>query len=859
WQREQIAGPELEKRLAYWTDRLKALPRLSAFPTDRPRPVDSVGVGSAYDFEWTPDLYAAVRALARETDSTTYMVLLAAMAVVLTRNTGQADVAIGSPIGTRQLSELEGMLGPIINPLVLRFNLADDPPFASVVQRARDEILDGHQHQDVPFEALVQALKPERSFGHSPLFQVAVVLHNAPNAGASRIYGGGAIYDLTVYAVERGGAMTGSIEYRSDLYDRATIGRINSQLQALLTAASQDAQQRVSALPLLTADETETLLATLNPAPVEIDRTSVVEQFARVAAANPLNIAVISNGGTMMFAELHRRSSAVAQALTAAGAGRGSIVALACDRSIAMVVGALGILKAGAAYLPVDISYPANRVAFMLSNSGTQHVVATDEVLSSLKGITLPTSVIRVDQLAEFSGNPDDVIVASRSDDLAYLIYTSGSTGTPKGVRIPHRALSNFLGAMRERPGITAHDAVLNVTSLSFDISVLEVFLPLVSGARTIIASREQTTDGVALATLIKTAKATIIQSTPSGYRLLMHARWEGGPGITAIVGGETLPRDVAEWLCQRVGRVFNAYGPTETTVWSTLAELLPGAPVTVGSPVANTWIYVLDSAGHPTPIGVPGEIFIGGDGVADGYHGQKALTETQFVPDPFRPGRTMYRSGDYGFWRADRQLDHMGRLDGQVKLRGYRIETGEIESALLGHEMVRAAVVAVRDASAIDPRLVAWVQLKADGDCTTSELRRALRQTLPEFMIPSIIMFVDAVPMTPNNKIDRSALPEPYMTAPLTPREFVAPSTPNERVIAEIWSEMLGVPQVGTTDGFFELGGHSLLAMQAANRISKRTGRNIEPRLLFFRTLGQLAAECDVPANASNNTVLGA
>jgi amino acid adenylation domain-containing protein len=439
------------------------------------------------------------------------------------------------------------------------------------------------------------------------------------------------------------------------------------------------------------------------------------------------------------------------------------------------------------------------------------------------------------------------------ASDAAYLMYTSGSTGTPKGVQVSHAALSNFLGAMLREPGVTADDVVLSVTSLAFDISMLELLLPLVAGARTVVASREVQADGVALAALLEAAAPSIVQSTPTGWRLLMQAGWTGMPGMTAIVGGETMPADLARWLLGRVGAVYNAYGPTETTVWSTLERLRPDEPITVGRPIANTRVYVLDSSAQVVPFGVPGEICIGGAGVADGYHGRPELTAERFIPDPFHPGARLYRTGDYGRWRADGRLDHLGRADGQIKLRGFRIETGEIEAALMTHPGVAVAVVGVRTAAADDPRLVGWVRLKDDADCTGSELRRHLRRSLPEFMVPSMIQQVDEIPQTPNGKTDRAALPNPYTAAMSAPHEFVAPSTDTERLIAEVWSRLLGIERVGATDRFFDLGGHSLLAMQATAEISAATGVRLEPRLLFFRTLADLAAACEIAPPTAN------
>ncbi len=857
WQRAVMEGPGAQARLKFWTDRLAGLPQMSTFPTDHPRPIDVSGVGMAYDFAWSPELYDGVKAMARDLDATIYMILLAAMASVLSRNTGQTDIAIGSPLGTRERSELETMIGPIVNPLVLRFDLSDDPPFAALVKRAREAVLDGHENQDVPFETLVQQLNPDRSLGHAPLFQVAVVQHSAPNAGGTAITGGGAIYDVTMFATEHHGMLTGALEYRSDLYDPATIARVDSQIQSLLMAAARDHQRRVSELPLLTTAESARLLHEFNPAPTDVDRTTVVAQFARTATAHGARGAVLASDGTLTYAELDRRSNLVAHALRAAGAGRGMYVALATDRSSAMVVGALGILKAGAAYVPVDVAYPADRVAFMLRDSGAKHIVTTAEALHSIRDLELPSAVIKVDELVSAAATAPSIPVADgpTPEDVAYLIYTSGSTGTPKGVMVPHRAMSNFIAAMRERPGISPDDGVMCVTSMSFDISVLEVFLPLVSGARTIIAAREDASDGARLAELIRRSEATMVQSTPSGWRLLMNARWSGDDRVTAIAGGEPMPEDLTRWLTARVRRVWNGYGPTETTVYSTMALLTGSDMITIGTPVANTRIYVLDAGGLLAPIGAPGEIVIGGDGVTLGYCNRADLTADKFVPDPFQPGHTVYRTGDIGRWRSDGRLEHLGRIDGQVKVRGYRIETGEIEAALSTHEMVRTAVVGVRHASVDDPRLVAWVQLHEEDTCTASELRRHLRQRLPEFMIPSMVVLVESFVLTPNAKIDSKALPEPFGHARSAPHEFVAPATDSEKMIADVWTRLLGVPQVGTADSFFELGGHSLLAMRAASEISERSGRVIEPRLLFFRTLGQLAEACDATIPVAGRT----
>ena len=848
WQRRTMEHPSAEARLAYWNSRLAGLPQFSVFPQDHPGGGGS-NLGAAWDFTWPDELYAAVRDTARRLGATVYMVLLAGVAAVLHRHTGQSDLAIGSPLGTREQADLEGIIGPILNPIVLRFDLSDDPTFGQLIARAREALLEGHANQEVPFERVVQQVNPERSLRHSPLFQVAVVMHNAPDASGLPLTGGGAVYDLSLFARERGTTLAGSYEYRADLYEETTIRRIAGHVEHLLAAAVRDCNLRVSMLPLLADEEHSLVVAGFNGSEADVDRSTLVAQFDRIVQQHRDDVAVVASDGSLTYGALDRLSDSLAARLKACGARPGGFVALAVDRTSALPTAALGILKSGAAYVPIDLAYPPDRIAFMLRDSGARQIVTTRAMRSSLAAVGTTATLLAIDEPSEdgdgSGGNLPGDATTPLPTDIAYLIYTSGSTGTPKGVLVPHSAVSNFLGAMRRSVGFTPADVILSVTTPSFDISVLELFLPLVQGGRVAVADRESVTDGGRLARLIKSSGATMLQSTPSGWRLLMNAGWEGASGLCAIVGGEPMPPALAEWLRPRVRALWNAYGPTETTVWSTLALLGDGDPITIGTPVANTRIYVLDAHGTYAPIGAPGEICIAGAGVARGYHGRPDLTAERFVADPVEPGAVMYRTGDIGRWRADGRLDHLGRLDGQVKVRGYRIEIGEIEAALGTHEFVKEVVVGVQSASADDPRIVAWAQLHEDEECTGSELRRYLRQRLPEFMIPSMIVLMDAFPLTPNGKIDRRALPDAFAT-PGPRNEGALPSTPTEEAIAEIWKRLLSVDRVSVTDGFFDLGGHSLLAMRAANEITIKTGRVIDPRLLFFRTLGQLAEACD-------------
>ena len=849
WQRRAMEETSVADRLAYWKRRLSGLPQLSTFPADALDCTRQTGKGATIDFDLSPELSASMRALARQHNATVYMVLLATMAAVLHRHTGQTDLAIGSPVGTRALAQLEDVIGPMVNPLVMRFELADDPTFVQLIERAREAVLDGHANQDVPFERIVHELNPERSLGHSPLFQVAVVLHNVPEGGGAALTDGGAIYDVTLFAVERDNALGGSIEYRSDLYERSTIERIVAHIENVLTGAAENPHRHVSALPLLGTEESARVIEGFNQTKQELDRGTFVDQFMRVASASANTVAIVAGEESLTYRELAQRASVVASRLHTAGVRAGDIVGLAVDRSSALPVAMIGILKAGAAYVPLDLDYPAERVSFMLSDSGARHVVTTRAMEAQVKALGSVVAVLADDVAAERAAGESEA--GPRPTDAAYLLYTSGSTGQPKGVVVPHSAISNLLGGLRTTVGFTSSDVIVSVTSPAFDISVLELFLPLAQGGRVVIASRDVVTDGAKLAKLLDATGATMFQSTPSGWRLLMNAGWGGNHQLCAITGGEPMTRELSEWLLAHAGTVWNNYGPTETTVYSTAWRVRPGERITIGKPIANTRVFVLGVNDAPVPIGAPGEICIAGDGLAIGYHNRPELTAEKFVASIDGAGR-MYRTGDIGRWLADGTIEHLGRGDGQIKLRGYRIETGEIESTLAMHPAVGAAVVGVRGANADDQRLVAWVQFRDDEDATTSELRRHVRQRLPEFMIPSLIVPIAVLPLTPNGKVDRRALPDPFAASEPIRTEAVAPSTPTELLIADIWRRLLNVQDVSVNDGFFDLGGHSLLAMRAAAEIAAATTCQLDPRLLFFRTLGQIAEACDATNSAT-------
>jgi amino acid adenylation domain-containing protein len=838
-QRSAAAAAELE----WWRGRLAGVPPLSTLPTDRPR--SDRATGGARAFAISPELSEGIRALARAEGATVYMALVAAMAVVLRWHTGQDDLVIAMPMGTRERPELEEMIGPFVNLLALRLDLSGDPSFAELLRRTRAAVLDAHEHRDVPFEKIVEEVRPVRSPEHAPLVQVAVVQHNAPVSATTVMFGGGAIYDLTCFFRDAGGQLGGGLEYRSDLYAVETIDAVIARVEAVLAAAVADRQRRLSEVSLLTPEERRRVLEEFNATAREIEYAPFATQLARQAARTPDAVAVVFEGASLTYRELDRRANQVARHLHALGVGRGVIAGIWMPRSLDLVVALAGIHRSGAAYLPLDPDFPPARLAFMLADSGAAAVITAGELPDWLE---VPPGVAVIDVAAArgaIAGLPDgDVDPEVGPGDLAYLIYTSGSTGKPKGVRVRHGELVNFLASMRDEPGLGPGDVLAAVTTLSFDIAALELYLPLVVGARVVVVSKSVATHGDELAELLRASGATVMQATPSTWRLLVEAGWKGAPGFRALCGGEGLPPALASEILGRAAELWNLYGPTETTVWSTAWRVEPGhAPVLIGRPIANTQIYILDRAGQPLPPGIAGEIWIAGTGVAEGYHGRPELTAERFVPDRFRPGGRMYRTGDLGRWDAQGRLEHLGRADHQVKVRGFRIELAEIETVLGAHPAVRQAVVLAREAAAGDVRLVGYVVHHPGEDTTVSELRRFLRKQLPDYMIPSLFVTLDAIPLTPNGKLDRGALPDPFAASARGGRDREPPAPGNEQLLAEIWREILRVDDIAAEDNFFEIGGHSLLSLRVAAAVEKRTGRRMDPRALFFKNLRQIAA----------------
>ena len=839
WQRQWLAGERLAAQLAFWRARLAGETPLD-LPTDFPRPAAQSFRGALLPVAFPPLLAAAVREAARGQGCTAFMLLLAAFQAVLARYAGQEAVSVGTPVAGRTRTATEQLIGLFVNTLVLRSDLSGDPTFAALLWRVRELALEAHVHQDLPFAKLVEELQPARRLSQAPLFQVMFILQNAPGeepelAGLQiaprRPARETAKFDLTLSLSEEGEALFGSLEYATDLFERGTMERLVGHLETLLAAAAAEPGRRLSELPLLTPVERRQLLLDWNATEASYPAAALPELLAASAAARPEAVAAEHDGERLTYAELEARANRLARYLAKHGVGPEVRVGLCLERSLDLLVALLGVLKAGGVYVPLDPAYPRERIALVLDDAAAPVLLTQDSLRDLLPSESAAIVCLDAGREAIERESAAPFACPALADNLAYVLFTSGSTGRPKGVQVTHGALVNFLEAMRREPGFAAGEALLAVTTLSFDIAGLELYLPLLAGGRVVIASSDTAADGRLLAEELARSRAAVLQATPATWRMLLESGWEGDGRLRALCGGEALPEELAAKLLPRVGSLWNLYGPTETTIWSSVVEVREGEPVRVGPPLANTRFYVVDWSFQPVPAGVPGELLIGGDGLARGYLGRPELTAERFVPDPFGgAGGRVYRTGDLVRWRSDGRLEFLGRLDHQVKVRGFRIELGEVEAALASQPGVERVVVVAKGESA-EKRLVAYVV----GEAEPARLRETLRERLPDYMVPSVFVKLEALPLTPNGKVDRKALPEPDAAA-APAAEHVAPRTLAEGLVVEIWREVLRRDRIGVHDDFFDLGGHSLLATQVVARVRKALGVELPVRALFER-----------------------
>ncbi|WP_315790941.1 amino acid adenylation domain-containing protein [Fischerella sp. JS2] len=860
WQRQWLQGQVLEQQLTYWQKQLQGNLPVLKLPSDQPRPVVPTYQGWQQSLVLSKPLSDALKDLSKKEGVTLFTLLLTAFNILLCKYTHQDDIIVGTDIANRNRVETEGLIGFLINTLVLRTSLSGNPSFRELLHRVREVMQGAYAHQDLPFEKLVEQLNPERTLSQmTPLFQVKFDLQLAqvepPELSGLTVSplafdNGTAKFELRFNLSDTEQGIIGLVEYSTDLFNDSTITRMVQHFQTLLSGIVANPEQRLEALPLLSEAEQQQLLVEWNDTEAEYPNQCIHQLFAAQVERTPDAVAVVFQDEQLTYTQLNQRANQLAHYLQKLGVKPEVLVGICLPRSVEMLVGLLAILKAGGAYVPIDPAYPQQRLALMLEDAQVSVLLTSVELAGQLPEHQAKVVCLDADWEKISKQSIDNPINKASTENLAYVIYTSGSTGRPKGVQIPHGAVVNFLSTMRQTPGLTQDDILLSVTTLSFDIAALELYLPLIVGARLIVVSREVASDGVQLSKQLDLHQANVMQATPATWRLLLGAGWQGSKQLKILCGGEALDRSLASQLLERSKQVWNLYGPTETTIWSAVQIVenkteQTDSIVSTGRPIANTQFYVLDQHQRLVPIGVPGELYIGGAGVARGYLNRPELTAEKFIPNPFHKeaGGRLYKTGDLVRLRSDSSMEFLGRIDNQVKLRGFRIELGEIEAFLNQYPGVETSIVLSREDQPDSQRLVAYVVLQPNQTQTIPELRHFLKSKLPNYMVPTAFVTLEALPLTPNGKVDRRALPAPDQTRPELETTYQPPQNDLEQTIANIWQEVLHVNEVGIYDNFFELGGQSLLLVQVHSKLQKILPRDLSLVEMFqYPTISSLA-----------------
>lgn len=853
WQRQAVNDAADADQLRFWQKQLSGELPVLELPADLPRPPLQSFKGSNVFLNLPQTLVRDLTSLGAREGCTFFMTVLAAFQVLLHRYSGAEEIVIGTPVALREPGKVGLLIGNCLNMAALRCDLAGNPDFIELLRRSRNTALNAFSNADLPFEALMKHLKIERNPGRNPVFQVMlqVLPASAPTIGELEISNFHfdmkfAQFDLALHFYEECGGQHVRFEYCTDLFRAETVEKFSSAFVRLLQAAITNPQQKVSELPILSESEKHQVLRAWNNTSRDYPRQQCLHNlFERTAKCAPNRVAVECDGQSLTYGELNAKANRLANHLRKSGVQPESCVGIFLERSLDLIVGLLGILKAGAAYVPMDPSFPPERLAWMMEDAGIFLLVTNTRLLKDLSRPGLKAVCLDAEWEAIEQDVSDDPGVFLPPPSLAYIIYTSGSTGKPKGVMIEHRSVVNFLLSMQEEPGFDEDDVLVAVTTISFDIAALEVFLPLISGGRLVVASKNEVVDGTALLERIASSGATVLQATPATWKLMLEAGWERTPRLKMLCGGELLPRELANRMLERGGELWNMYGPTEATIWSSTERVQPGSdPVLIGRPIANTQFYIVDEHLEPVPLSVVGELLIAGDGLSRGYRNRPDLTAERFIETSFLdPGNRAYRTGDLARFHPDGRVELLGRLDHQVKVRGYRIELGEIEKVLSQHEMVKDAVVMTQEDLDGDKRLVAYFIPVAGERVKSGDLRKFLQRTLPDYMIPGCFVEMEAFPLTPNGKIDRKGFPRPESTALEAVSPFVEPEGELELQLAHIWKKALRKQDIGAMDNFFDLGGHSLLAAQVFAQMERQIGVKLPLALLFQApTIRQLA-----------------
>jgi amino acid adenylation domain-containing protein len=844
----QAASTASNKDFDYWLDKFKSVPPPLDLPLDRPRPATRTWTATRTDYVFDGELTQSIRGTAGKLRASMVNVVLAAVAVLLHRLSKADDIAIGLPVARQSTDNMPDLVGHGVQLLPMRFGVSADDSFGDLVGRAKSEVLDATDHPNFTFGSLIRELNLSGDPSRVPLVPVIFNIDQPSEplqfgdatATIRTIPRSAEPFEMFLNVLPSADVLTLEMTYNTDLFDSETIDCWLQALESILVDVAGEPTKAIGDIRL--SHDTPACYADLNDTLREHEHEHWLSALEQQVTDRPDATAVIDIDGSITYAEFDTLSNQYAAELVQQGVGPGDLVGIYMNRSRQLLAAATAVHKAGAAYVPMDPSFPESRLVYMLKDSGAKLIVSDIDLPAALTEAGVP---VLSAPPANGAGATFDVVPRS-GDDLAYVIYTSGSTGNPKGVEVHHDAVANFLTSMAREPGIDADSRLLAVTTLSFDISVLELFLPLFRGASVYVATREEGGDARALAELIEAQSITIMQATPATWKLLLVDDWEGNKDLKALCGGEPLPADLARTLSRRTGSLWNMYGPTETTIWSTCCRVEPDfARITVGRPIDNTDILILDGVGRPLPATIPGELCIGGRGVALGYHDRPELTAEKFVSTEAH-GR-IYRTGDLARVLPNGEIEHLGRMDDQVKVRGFRIELGEIETVLQAHEDVEQAAVHVWAAKEDDYRIVACLKPASGRNISPVKLRKHVRAHLPEYMMPQYFLPVDAIPLTPNGKVDRRNLPSPVLSeSQLDKAKADPPETPAEVIIADIWKKLIQPARaVRRHDMFFEIGGHSLLALTALRQIEDKFNIRLDPRALFAHDLAAIAEQC--------------
>jgi amino acid adenylation domain-containing protein len=852
WQTNVLLSEAPQSSMSYWKKQLAVQLPVLELPTDHQRGSRQTFSGGTHRFVLPPQLMEAIDKLCRQEDATQFMVLLTTFFILLHRYSGQDEILVGTPIANRNRQELENLIGVFINTLVLRTNISGDTSFRELLKQVRDVSLEAYAHQDLPFEKLVEELNPKRDLSRTPLFQVVFNLQNSPMPKMEipdleivplEIDRGVSQFDLTLMVIKSESQYNCTVEYNSDLFTPGTIKRMFDSFQLLLNHVLADPDFRISKLKIVDDNYLHHIIHELNQTQLNFPRDKCFHQlFEEQVKNSPDTVAVIYNEKSLTYLELNHRANCLAKYLQSLGIGIGTCVGVLMEKTLEVTEALLAVLKSGGTYIPISTSFPVERIKFILEDSNVQ-VLLTNLDTELLEEIEI--NIVNLSNKYLSIAGCTDLQINITPDHLAYIMYTSGSTGKPKGVMVNHSALVSFLWSMQTQPGIKSDDVLLSVTSISFDIAALELFLPLIAGATVVIAGKEIMSNPLSIVDAIKKYNVNMMQATPAIWQLLIESGWTGNQDLKALCGGDALTRKLADQILDRVNSLWNMYGPTETTIWSAVNRIQKeNAPITIGQPIGNTRLYILDKYMQPVPIGVAGELHIGGEGLAQGYLNRPELTKEKFIPDPFNSESVarLYKTGDLSRYLPDYSIEILGRTDHQVKIHGYRIELSEIASVLMQHPLVNDAVVITHTENSGEKRLLAYCVLKNNQSLTANELQEFARKKLPFYMIPAAFIQLNVFPLTPNGKIDRRSLPVPDDIRQFN--GYVAPGNEIEQILADIWQSVLEVEKIGIHDNFFDLGGASIQSLQVVASASL-AGLHLNAESIFeYQTIAELAEQ---------------